>query len=595
MAVCRALERPTTLALLIGFQFLFIVYFSVGGFPSFSSLFGWNVGPTFDYSLTHDVYTNFTEIHRVMERPEHKDVPSCPERSPFLLGPLTIVFSSVPSMDEVQRRNPFVLPGGIYHPSNCDARSKTAVIVPYRNREPHLRHLLYFLHPFLQRQQLHYGIYIIQQAGNSTFNRAKLLNVGVKEALKDEDWDCLFLHDVDLIPENDYNMYVCDPWNPKHVSVAMNKFGYRLPYAQYFGGVSAVTPEQYMKMNGFPNQYWGWGGEDDDIAARVRIAGMKIVRPSLSVGHYKMIKHKGDTGNEENPHRFNLLVRTRQMWSQDGMNSVSYTMLSKVVEALYTNITVDIGTDPRKVNHSQNVAQQKQIAESAAGEVAENGPAKSEQGGPDELPDFKTPDMMNWEELREKALSWETEELNSVAVEDNLAKNKAETVIVAIATNKSVSNTALPKSPARLQSHLLKKGLLVTQAAAAAGKFLGPAQRMDSRNVAMQQSLSQGGERGIKVQSEALRKADSAILQKDEESRTIIARSRIEQIQPVKEVPVREVKQESPAEHKSGDAKVRASVLRDNQAKGGAILPQGTNERRHVLSRDIKRKLLLNS
>lgn len=42
----------------------------------------------------------------------------------------------------------------------------------------------------------------------------------------------------------------------------------RLPYPQYFGGVSAVTPDQYMKMNGFPNQYWGWGGEDDDIAAR---------------------------------------------------------------------------------------------------------------------------------------------------------------------------------------------------------------------------------------------------------------------------------------------------------------------------------------
>lgn len=42
----------------------------------------------------------------------------------------------------------------------------------------------------------------------------------------------------------------------------------RLPYSQYFGGVSAVTPDQYIKMNGFPNQYWGWGGEDDDIAAR---------------------------------------------------------------------------------------------------------------------------------------------------------------------------------------------------------------------------------------------------------------------------------------------------------------------------------------
>ncbi|KAG8548893.1 hypothetical protein GDO81_023634 [Engystomops pustulosus] len=127
----------------------------------------------------------------------------------------------------IQEKNPLVSAGGRYKPPNCESRHKTAVIIPHRNRETHLRHLLYYLHPFLQRQQLQYGIYIIHQSGNSTFNRAKLLNVGVKEAMRDEDWDCLFLHDVDLIPENDHNLYVCDPWSPKHASVAMNKFSYR--------------------------------------------------------------------------------------------------------------------------------------------------------------------------------------------------------------------------------------------------------------------------------------------------------------------------------------------------------------------------------
>ncbi|NXE16990.1 B4GT3 galactosyltransferase, partial [Lophotis ruficrista] len=285
--------------------------------------------------------------------------------------------------------------GGRYHPSTCEPRSRTAIIIPHRNRETHLGHLLYYLHPFLQRQQLQYGIYVVHQvstggcagdwgswrgeggplqplvptqAGNSTFNRAKLLNVGVKEALKDEEWDCLFLHDVDLIPENDHNLYTCDPWNPKHVSIAMNKFGYSLPYPQYFGGVSALTPDQYMKINGFPNEYWGWGGEDDDIATRVRLAGMRIARPPVSIGHYKMVKHKSDKGNEENPHRsggrrgaqggparssaatlpiplspcrFDLLIRTQRMWTQDGMNSLTYTLLAKHLHPLYTNLTAD--------------------------------------------------------------------------------------------------------------------------------------------------------------------------------------------------------------------------------------------------------------
>lgn len=39
------------------------------------------------------------------------------------------------------------------------------------------------------------------------------------------------------------------------------------------------------------------------FSPRVRLAGMKISRPPTSVGHYKMVKHRGDKGNEENPHR----------------------------------------------------------------------------------------------------------------------------------------------------------------------------------------------------------------------------------------------------------------------------------------------------
>ncbi|XP_016284516.1 beta-1,4-galactosyltransferase 3 isoform X3 [Monodelphis domestica] len=339
----RILDRPCTLALLVGSQLAVMMYLSLGGFRSLGALFGRDPGPTFDYSRPHDVYTNLSRLPGAPGAPVAPEaLPYCPERSPLLVS-----FSPVPSMAQILERNPRVEPGGRYHPGDCEPRSRTAIIVPHRAREPHLRLLLYHLHPFLQRQQLAYGIYVIHQAGNGTFNRAKLLNVGVREALRDEEWDCLFLHDVDLLPENDHNLYVCDPGGPRHVAVAMNKFGYSLPYPQYFGGVSALTPDQYLKMNGFPNEYWGWGGEDDDIATRVRLAGMKISRPPISVGHYKMVKHRVDKGNEENPHRFDLLIRTQRSWTQDGMNSLTYRLLARELGPLYTNITADIGVDPR--------------------------------------------------------------------------------------------------------------------------------------------------------------------------------------------------------------------------------------------------------
>lgn len=74
---------------------------------------------------------------------------------------------------------------------------------------------------------------------------------------------------------------------------------------------------------------------------------MKIMRPPVAIGHYKMIKHKGDRGNEQNPRRFDLLKRTRLNWRSDGLNSLTYELLSRELEPLYTNLTVDIGEDPR--------------------------------------------------------------------------------------------------------------------------------------------------------------------------------------------------------------------------------------------------------
>ncbi|KAG8549101.1 hypothetical protein GDO81_022710 [Engystomops pustulosus] len=143
------------------------------------------------------------------------------------VGPLTITFPKPPSLKKIRVKNPYVTLGGFYSPRHCYGRYRTAVIIPHRNREAHLRTLLYYLHPFLQRQQLHYAIFVVHQTGNATFNRAKLLNIGVREALRYNDWDCLILHDVDLIPENDYNLYICDDYYPKHLSSAMDKFQYR--------------------------------------------------------------------------------------------------------------------------------------------------------------------------------------------------------------------------------------------------------------------------------------------------------------------------------------------------------------------------------
>lgn len=270
-------------------------------------------------------------------------LPACPEESPLLVGPMLIEFNVPVDLTLLAKQNPEVKAGGRHTPKDCISPHKVAIIIPFRNRQEHLKYWLYYLHPILQRQQLDYGIYVINQAGDSKFNRAKLLNVGFHEALKDYDYNCFVFSDVDLIPMDDRNTYRCFS-QPRHISVAMDKFGFSLPYVQYFGGVSALSKQQFLTINGFPNNYWGWGGEDDDIFNRLVFKGMSISRPNAVVGKCRMIRHSRDKKNEPNPQRFDRIAHTKETMLSDGLNSLTYKVLDIERNPLYTKITVDVGT-----------------------------------------------------------------------------------------------------------------------------------------------------------------------------------------------------------------------------------------------------------
>jgi hypothetical protein len=36
------------------------------------------------------------------------------------------------------------------------------------------------------------------------------------------------------------------------------------------GGALALRTTHMRKVNGWSNQFWGWGGEDDDMALRIK-------------------------------------------------------------------------------------------------------------------------------------------------------------------------------------------------------------------------------------------------------------------------------------------------------------------------------------
>ena len=65
--------------------------------------------------------------------------------------------------------------------------------------------------------------------------------------------------------------------------LAVDTMKYKLPYKALFGGVVALKRQHFEDVNGFSNQFWGWGGEDDDMFNRVKHAGMNITRYSADI------------------------------------------------------------------------------------------------------------------------------------------------------------------------------------------------------------------------------------------------------------------------------------------------------------------------
>ncbi|XP_059153993.1 beta-1,4-N-acetylgalactosaminyltransferase bre-4-like isoform X2 [Physella acuta] len=269
---------------------------------------------------------------------EPKTLPLCPLVPPALNGPLATYTQSL-TLEEIAKENPGLKPGGVFRPPDCTARHRVAIVIPYRNREEHLKLLLRNLHPMLARQQLDYGIFVIDQALPGKFNRAMLMNIGFEKAMEKYDYQCAIFHDVDLIPENDRNIYSC-PEMPRHMSAAIDKFNYRLPYDAIYGGVSAINKEQFKQINGFSNLFFGWGGEDDDMATRISHSGLKITRYPMDIARYRMIKHSKDNGNEQNPQRFALLKTTSKRMAYDGLNSLKYT--TQLVEELPTHLRIQV-------------------------------------------------------------------------------------------------------------------------------------------------------------------------------------------------------------------------------------------------------------
>ena len=152
--------------------------------------------------------------------------------------------------------------------SQCNCRSdnikeeqksehRLAIVVPFRDRFDELLIFVPRISRFLQKQGIDYKIYVINQKDLYRFNRASLINVGF--LISRSECDYMAMHDVDLLPLNPNLTYHYPSDGPFHLAAPNLHPKYH--YKTFVGGILLIKREDFERVNGLSNNYWGWGLE----------------------------------------------------------------------------------------------------------------------------------------------------------------------------------------------------------------------------------------------------------------------------------------------------------------------------------------------
>tara|TARA_R110001592_G_scaffold213913_1_gene466759 strand:+ start:868 stop:1539 length:672 start_codon:yes stop_codon:yes gene_type:complete len=222
--------------------------------------------------------------------------------------------------------------------------SKLAIIVPFRDRYDHLKKFIPHMESFFDQKKINVNIFVVEQVDDKPFNRAKLLNIGFAEIKDDHDYFCF--HDVDLLPVNNdcdysYIQGVCK------LSYYVSQFNFQPRPTDELGGVTMFDKDSYIEVNGYSNDYWGWGVEDNDLGERCK---RKQIPFSLREGRYLSLPHKpnGDTmgttpsaQTNKNRKYFSETMKSNNFF-QSGLSSLDYRKVNEEKNKFYTKIMVEL-------------------------------------------------------------------------------------------------------------------------------------------------------------------------------------------------------------------------------------------------------------
>jgi len=195
-------------------------------------------------------------------------------------------------------------------------------MIPYRDMAGYLDIIAEKLPAYLDKRGLDYNIIIVEQEEGKMFNLGKLINIafelyknGECEYKYDKN-DVLIWYPVDCIPtdidfdmKNSQSVIYCadDPWYGKAVS--------------YYNWA-------FEKVNGFGNDYWGHGREDDDMFVRLGACEVTMERRQCKL---EFIPHvPRDTSHRaHSSDKILMTMKRTHNYMDSGLNNLEYSIIEK--------------------------------------------------------------------------------------------------------------------------------------------------------------------------------------------------------------------------------------------------------------------------
>jgi len=151
------------------------------------------------------------------------------------------------------------------------------IVVPYRNREEHLKGFLENSPRYFNEQNFTYDILICELDQQGDWNAGLSCNSLINFISSERQYKYLYIHHVDIWPTSGQWEFPLD----KQVFHNLGDYGSCL-----------MKMDDFLAVGGYSNSFWGWGGEDNDLFNKFRHKGFNVIDKNDSSVKYET-KHQG--------------------------------------------------------------------------------------------------------------------------------------------------------------------------------------------------------------------------------------------------------------------------------------------------------------